>query len=285
MSDDTTTHEIHSADQVLDARRELARMNYGQMLPTATVLAEEDWLRYVQAMAETVPAGETIAFPTEAEVSWSWPDGVLILFETPLNVQHSILSREGRDGRIERVPDRSEQQLAQGLALVPQTEATVVDADGKRAEIQAIGLIWIGADPTDLITGFWLPGSLMQAGELGVISQSSRLLVSIITALGHRLTRVGPPVTAGRGERRRVQRELPELRVLSLGSRDKPTRAEEPTSVNWTHRWLVRGHWRQQPHGFNRKLRRLKWIDPYVKGPEDKPLDIRPTVWRTGPPE
>lgn len=43
------------------------------------------------------------------------------------------------------------------------------------------------------------------------------------------------------------------------------------SDVEWSHRWLVRGHIRNQwiP---SRKVHELKWIDPYIKGPEDKPF-------------
>lgn len=44
--------------------------------------------------------------------------------------------------------------------------------------------------------------------------------------------------------------------------------------VEWSHRWLVAGHWRQQPYptlGITRQI----WISPYIKGPEDRPLDVR----------
>lgn len=42
----------------------------------------------------------------------------------------------------------------------------------------------------------------------------------------------------------------------------------------WTHRWLVHGHWRWQPHGPGRTLRRLTYIRPHVKGPDDLPLRV-----------
>jgi hypothetical protein len=35
---------------------------------------------------------------------------------------------------------------------------------------------------------------------------------------------------------------------------------------------VVRGHWRQQPYGPQRTLRRPVWINPHVKGPADAPL-------------
>lgn len=47
-------------------------------------------------------------------------------------------------------------------------------------------------------------------------------------------------------------------------------------------RWIVRGHYRQQPYGPNRSMRRKQWIPPHVAGPADKPLRLKPTVhiWR-----
>lgn len=41
---------------------------------------------------------------------------------------------------------------------------------------------------------------------------------------------------------------------------------------DYRHRWIVRPHWRQQPYGPGRKLRRPQLIPPHVKGPEGAPL-------------
>lgn len=118
-----------------------------------------------------------------------------------------------------------------------------------------------------------------------VREHASRLLLSIVSALGHRLTRFDEPVTAGRGERRRIHRDLPGLRVLNLSTGATVARTEGSGSVEWQRRWMVRGHWRLQPYGPQKSLRKPIWIDPYVKGPEDKPLDVRPTVWRATAPK
>jgi len=40
-------------------------------------------------------------------------------------------------------------------------------------------------------------------------------------------------------------------------------------------RWVVRGHWRNQAHGPGLKLRTMKWIAPYWKGPERGPKLVR----------
>lgn len=41
---------------------------------------------------------------------------------------------------------------------------------------------------------------------------------------------------------------------------------------NLQHRIPVRGHWRHQPHGPKRSLRRLQWIEGFQRGPKEAPL-------------
>lgn len=77
-----------------------------------------------------------------------------------------------------------------------------------------------------------------------------------------------------RPERRRTQRAgLPErdVRVIRLrrGEGGDPT---GESGREYHHRWVVRGHWRQQPWGPGRQLRRPVWILPHIKGPEGAPL-------------
>lgn len=54
----------------------------------------------------------------------------------------------------------------------------------------------------------------------------------------------------------------------------------EHRDVEWTRRWIVSGHWRQQAYGEGRSLRRPTWIAPFVKGPADRPLVITERVKR-----
>lgn len=63
--------------------------------------------------------------------------------------------------------------------------------------------------------------------------------------------------------------------VITL-RRPKATPADDhvPGHVEWTHRWLVSGHWRNQWYpslGIHRQI----WVNPYVKGPDDAPLEVR----------
>jgi len=50
----------------------------------------------------------------------------------------------------------------------------------------------------------------------------------------------------------------------------------------YRYRWVVSGHWRSQPYGPGRTLRRKRWIPAYVKGPAGAPLLVRErvNVWR-----
>jgi hypothetical protein len=72
---------------------------------------------------------------------------------------------------------------------------------------------------------------------------------------------------------------LRDVRVITLRETQPPPEHEgDHQAVDWSHRWLVGGHWRQQPYGPEHSLRRAQWIEPFIKGPPNKPLVIRETV-------
>jgi hypothetical protein len=92
---------------------------------------------------------------------------------------------------------------------------------------------------------------------------------------------VSAPAHADRAESRRSARAgLPsDLIVVHLRKRrvEDPDPDDTGSVVDWSHRWLVGGHWRNQwlP---SRSCHRPMWIDPYVKGPDDKPLVLKAKV-------
>lgn len=91
-------------------------------------------------------------------------------------------------------------------------------------------------------------------------------------------------VQADRGTRKRCARAFstpPVCHVVSLRHEIEAdhTAADHLTTVEWSHRWMVRGHWRRQFFP-SRGGRAPIWIHPHVKGPTDKPfVDARPTVY------
>jgi hypothetical protein len=79
----------------------------------------------------------------------------------------------------------------------------------------------------------------------------------------------------GSEKRRRLYEELRNLRPSRRILLGKSVQSETEASVGEPRplrvRTLVAGHWRNQPHGTNRALRKLIWIRPFWRGPEDAP--------------
>lgn len=67
---------------------------------------------------------------------------------------------------------------------------------------------------------------------------------------------------------------------ITLRRSSKPRDPDaEATTVDWSHRWLVKGHWRNQWYP-SLKANRQVWVHGYVKGPEDKPLLVREKIYQ-----
>jgi hypothetical protein len=80
-----------------------------------------------------------------------------------------------------------------------------------------------------------------------------------------------------RAARRRIAKERPDLgqpvvRVVRLRTAERQQEhRQDGEPVEWSCRWIVRGHWREQWFPKLRKNQPI-WITPHVKGPDDKPL-------------
>ena len=85
---------------------------------------------------------------------------------------------------------------------------------------------------------------------------------------------------ARRQARAGLGREDPSIQIVRLRriTRD-PTKAAATSDREYSHQWIVSGHWRRQRVGVQRAETRLVWISPYVKGPPDKPL-VTPQIVR-----
>lgn len=90
------------------------------------------------------------------------------------------------------------------------------------------------------------------------------------------------PTKRRRFERSALTRMLPtNVQLIELRRHETVKPSGQRRAVEWSSRWLVGGHWRQQPYGPGRKQRRPVYIAPYIKGPDDKPLKSeRVNVWR-----
>lgn len=85
-----------------------------------------------------------------------------------------------------------------------------------------------------------------------------------------------------RATRRRAARDGFSDQPVQLVHLRRATRAgdaaeEQAASREWTCRWMVSGHWRQQWYP-TREVHRPIWIAPHLKGPHDKPFKTSHTV-------
>lgn len=79
--------------------------------------------------------------------------------------------------------------------------------------------------------------------------------------------------TFDRPTRRRMQRQNVEpspVRVITL-RRPNSSSDHGEADREYHHRWIVRGHWRQQWYP-SRQVHRPVWIAPHIKGPDDAPF-------------
>jgi hypothetical protein len=137
----------------------------------------------------------------------------------------------------------------------------------------------MGASQGETVTLVDRPEAFTETQKESML-EDRRLLAAFWALAKQRITieRREPPI---RQVRRRLQRAgLPvkDIRVITLREASSSGHNPEPGRVEWSHRWVVGGHWRQQPWGPENRYRRATWIAPFVKGPSDKPLVVRPTV-------
>ena len=82
-----------------------------------------------------------------------------------------------------------------------------------------------------------------------------------------------------RGLRRQAERlKLPSTVVVVSLRRAEPQKYEgEGRPVEWSHRWMVSGHWRRLDRDGRIKM---TWVSPHIKGPEDKPFIPKDRFYR-----
>lgn len=85
--------------------------------------------------------------------------------------------------------------------------------------------------------------------------------------------------TPPRAVRRRAEKagasKVGRITVVQLRrEKREPDEGHVPSPAHYSHRFAVRGHWRNQWYP-SIQAHRQKWIAPYIKGGEDKPLVLK----------
>lgn len=103
-------------------------------------------------------------------------------------------------------------------------------------------------------------------------TNTDRLMYALWLLLNQTITDVSEEYVRKTSAKRAWRMGLPgRVSVIQL-RRVEHKPSDEHGSVEWQHRWIVRGHWRWVPCGTGKTERRRQWIQPHVKGPEGKPF-------------
>lgn len=110
---------------------------------------------------------------------------------------------------------------------------------------------------------------------------TGKILLALWLMLNQTIVETEDPNLERPTRRRAKKMGIPDrVTVIRLRRHVRPDSAEGESQVEWSHRWMVRGHWRWQAHGEGRKERTRIWVAPHVKGPDDKPLIITDKLYR-----
>jgi len=152
-----------------------------------------------------------------------------------------------------------------------------------------------GLKPEELTTakvcgaGNWDFGFKTDSRDDRVLNLVGRLVISMCVAMSdpdnYRKQKPGRKKKGRRtnGKPKTKTSELPEIQTFVIG---RPTKINcrqalvdyvegRGTRKSPTVRFLVRGHWKFQPYGPGRSLRKLIQIEPYWKGPEEAKILAR----------
>jgi hypothetical protein len=136
----------------------------------------------------------------------------------------------------------------------------------------------------ELSNGLGMPFDHSEDQELRVRQLLLRLVVGVVLLIN--TARADKPLAYPQHPTRPEKRGVPRANVHQLKRETtidcrqmvydyaRGTRRSSPSVVT-----LVRGHWRQQPHGPGRTLRRATWLEPFWRG--EGPVSARVTKLRT----
>lgn len=130
----------------------------------------------------------------------------------------------------------------------------------------------------------WRPGDSMDVEDLDVgpataqMERANRRVFQYIAAafaLIEQRILVTSQERPDRAARRRIAKagetKDPLIHVVQLRRASHSSDKVDGVPVEWSCRWLVRGHWRQQFYRSTNEYRPI-FILPHIKGPDDKPL-------------
>lgn len=128
--------------------------------------------------------------------------------------------------------------------------------------------------------------------DAGLVAGRHRHILSLLAATweyariplahGVNIETADDEVTRGRSEieRRPDDREVVLRNLRPTQSRESVANGESSSEREYTHQWMVQGHWRNQRVGPGLSERRRVWVSEHSRGPKDADLIDRPRIWR-----
>ena len=199
-------------------------------------------LSLVEFAAESLPDGAELDDPPEPGIAW---------FERPIDIPDD--DEVDADSLADRLPPDLPPWLYDGIAWDDtMISAIELDRDGY---VHCFECGW--ADPLNLVR-FMTAFHLLSAQHV-YVPHSERL------------------ERARRREAKRAKLDINEVLVVTLRRQAVRDRDADARDVEWSHRWMVSGHWR---HRWSERTNGMQtiWINPHVKGPADKPLILKNKV-------
>lgn len=138
----------------------------------------------------------------------------------------------------------------------------------------------------DGLVGVWFTGSQEEIAHDMPIGELAELVAAAVTLYTRPQDRDDAamelePRTVEVKRRRGTPKRNVDVSVIDVRRPAHGVRQDgEQGRVEHDHRWVTRGHWRNQPYGKGRALRHRVWIEEHVCGPEDKPIRRAPKVYR-----
>lgn len=221
------------------------------------------WSRDVSAAvwlaSRTIPEDATLSdavFPDRTMTCWWWFDSPL-----PIPMAHG------------QQIDGCDTTTISGLLLHYQIETNVLIVVDARATLAGPLLTGLHAVKADAKISEIKTDPISSARALSL----ARFIVAATVWMNQRILIYGTGHIE-RHRRKQLAREhnnspIPsDVKVIQLRRTESQPRENSDTEHrDWNCRWIVGGHWRNQPYKDGRKL---IYILPYVKGPDDKPLKV-----------
>lgn len=256
-----------------------------------------------RAMCDVIEhAAKTMPDVPLQEENLMWPSS-FVYFERPIHFDHEINDFYDRAMDVRAIYMFSDQRV------IPAEEAVGSDWFENAGELMKPGLIHITFSDTDSeatrfsyedvgsrlfaydMSGWtygkrWatVPGEEVAPGKVDEGLSLQRKLLLAVNLIAAQHVAVVRRESGQRQVKRRAQRmDMPnygDISYITLRREDQGGHeGDREPGEGYSYRFMVSGHWRHQWYP-SKGEHHLIWIDPFIKGPEDRPLIIKDKVWK-----